>query len=165
MEVKEAISKRRSHRKYQPHPIPEEVLSGLFDAMRLAPSGSNRQPWRFIVVTEAELRQQVATACHNQQFIAEAPVVLVACAVPGTSERGALVNVSIALDHLTLAATEVGLGTCWIGAYSEPDLRAVLQIPDDVRVVMVMPLGYPADEPAARPRKPKEEIICYNQWQ
>lgn len=164
MEVREAIAKRRSHRKYQQRPIPEEVLSGLLDAVRLAPSGGNRQPWRFIVVTDESLRQQLVPACHNQQFVAEAPVVIVACAVPGTSERGACVNLSIALDHLTLAAAEVGLGTCWIGAFSEPDLRSLLQIPEDVRVVMVMPVGYPADDPAPRPRKGKEEIFCFNQW-
>ena len=165
MEVREAIVKRRSHRKYQQRPIPEEVLSSLLDAVRLAPSGGNRQPWRFIVVTDAELRQQLVAACHNQQFIAEAPVVIIACAVPGTSERGACVNLSIALDHLTLAAVEAGLGTCWIGAFSEPDVRSLLQIPEDVRVVMVMPVGYPADDPAPRPRKNKEEVFCFNSWQ
>lgn len=164
MQVLEAIRARRSHRKYQDAPISEEVLERLLDAMRLAPSGSNRQPWRFVIVRDKDLRQRLVAACYNQKFIAEAPLVVVACAVPGTSVRGACVNLSIALDHLSLAAVDEGLGTCWIGAFTESEVRSILGIPEDVSVVMLMTVGYPTESPAPRPRKQPTEIYCYDKW-
>ncbi len=164
MDVMTAIEMRRSNRQYKADPIPTEVLNQCLEAMRLAPSGSNRQPWRFVVVVDEKVRQALQPACNNQPSIGQAPVVIAACALPGTSEKGAYINLAIPLEHLALIAVELGLGTCWIGAYKEDEVKKVLGIPEDVRVVELMTLGYPADQPAPRPRKSAEEIFCYNKW-
>ena len=153
MEFYEVITTRRSVRSYRPDPIPEDALGRVLNAARIAPSAGNRQPWKFILVTDEGLRRQLVPACNEQSFIAEAPVIIAAvCAFkthydesgyPGTMFR--VVDVAIALDHLTLAARAEGLGTCWIGAFSNEEVKKVLSIPPEVQVVALTPLGYPAD--------------------
>lgn len=165
MDVMEAIRTRRSVRAYKRDPIPQDVLGEVLEAFRLAPSANNEQPWKLIVVSERDLRQKIASACWNQTFIAEAPCVLVACGLPNRSRIGGytsslLVDVAIALDHLTLSARSFGLGTCWIGAFEQDTIKKLLDIPAEVRVVAVMPLGYPAYEDGAPRRKPIEEVVC-----
>jgi len=197
MDVREAIRKRRSIRAYRPDGIPEDVLERLLEALRLAPSGGNRQPFKFIVVRDQATREKVAAACrwkpgrpHGHEFVAEAPLVIVACGsekdavtrfykdgeasltmgvAPDAIDRDPAdinnlmaVDMAIALDHLSLAATEEGLGTCWIAALDERELRRVLSVPDDMRVLFVMPVGYAVSWPEARPRKPLEEIVCWD---
>ena len=197
MDVREAIRKRRSIRAYRPDRIPEDVLERLLEALRLAPSGGNRQPFKFIVVRDQATREKVAAACrwkpgrpHGHEFVAEAPLVIVACGsekdavtrfykegeasltmgvAPDAIDRDPAdvnnlmaVDMAIALDHLSLAATEEGLGTCWIAALDERELRRVLSVPDDMRVLFVMPVGYAVSWPEARPRKPLEEIVCWD---
>ncbi len=165
MQVMQAIRERRSVRAYQDRPVPEDVLARLLEALRLAPSGGNRQLWKFVVVTDAATRTELATAARNQKFVAQAPVVIagvglspdrvMSCGVPGDP-----VDVAIALDHLTLAAVEEGLGTCWIGAFDQDAVRRILRIPETARVVELMALGYPADTPHPKTRKALAEIIC-----
>jgi len=194
MDVYEAIRERRSVRSYKPDPIPEEVLNRLLEAMRLAPSGGNRQPWQFIVVRDASIKQQLVPACWNQQFIAQAPVVVVACGryedavgvynrgdetfvVDGTELRRQVesgnvdyyascfaIDLSIALTHLMLAARAEGLGTCWIGAFHEGKVKSILGIPQDFRVVALMTVGYPTEWPGPRDRKPLSEIVRYDRY-
>jgi len=193
MDVMDAIQKRRSVRKYKPDEIPEDVLDKLLNAMRLAPSGKNRQPWKFIVVRDKATKAKLAEACSGQKWIAEAPVVIVACgsekeaavryyrddqAIIGVGwdieeemEDGSIeyescvpIDLAIALDHLTLAAVEEGLGTCWIAALNEYQVKELLSVPDDMRAALVMPIGYPVSWPDARPRKPIEEIVCYERY-
>ncbi|MCL2498488.1 MAG: nitroreductase family protein [Symbiobacteriaceae bacterium] len=164
MTVFEAIRDRRSIRSYTPHPIPPEKLEVCLEAMRLANSGGNRQPWRFVLVQEADLRQQMAVACNGQSWVAEAPLIVVACALTTASEKGANVNLSIPIDHLQLAAHEQGLGTCWIGAFQEEQVKQLLNIPAEVRVVHVMTVGFAAAAGKDRGRKPQEEIFAYNRW-
>lgn len=168
MEFHEVVRTRRSIRAFRPYPIPEEALNRVLEAARIAPSGSNRQPWKFIVVRDEELRKRLAAACRNQGFVAEAPVVVVACGYDIGYDRGGymgdmsvLVDVSIAFTHLILAARAEGLGTCWIGAFNNDEVKDVLDIPEDVNVVAVTPLGYPRDDGFAEPgsRKPLAEII------
>lgn len=169
MDVIEAIRKRRSIRRYQQRPVEEEKLNRILEAGRLAPSAKNLQDWKFIVVRDPERRRRLAEAAKNQQFIAEAPVVIAAC---GTETRYVMtcgqhtytIDVSIAVDHMTLEATELGLGTCWIGAFYEDRVKEILGVPENIRVVALLPLGYPAEDPAPRPRKPMEEIVCYERW-
>ena len=161
----EAIKERRSIRAYKSDPIPAEALESCLEAMRLASSGGNRQPWKFILVQDAELRQKVAVACNGQSFIAEAPLIVVACSLPGTTEKGAYVNLSIPIDHLQLAAYELGLGTCWIGAFKEEEIKRLLRVPDDARVIHVMTVGYAAAPSADRGRKSKDEIFTKDYWQ
>ncbi len=171
MDFLELVRARYSVRAYEPRPVEPEKLERVLEAVRLAPSGSNRQPWKFVVVREAETRARLAAACANQRFISEAPVVIAGvglmpdrvmrCGVPGDA-----LDLGIAMEHLALAATAEGLGTCWIGAFDQDPVREVLQIPDTVRVIEVMTLGYPAAGSAPRPkvRKPLGEIVCYERW-
>jgi nitroreductase len=169
----EVIRTRRSIRSYKPDPIPEEVLMRIMDAARIAPSGSNRQPWKFIVVKDEELRKRLAAACHNQTFIAEAPVIIVACGYNIHWNRGGymgdlsmLIDVSIAFTHLILAARAEGLGTCWIGAFDNEEVKKILGVPEDVNVVAITPLGYPKDEEFREPgsRKALSEIISIDRF-
>jgi len=169
----EVIRTRRSIRSYKPDPIPEEVLTRVLDAARIAPSGSNRQPWKFIVVKDEELKRRIAKACHSQMFIAEAPVVIVACGYNIHYNRGEymgdfsmLVDVSIAFTHLILAARAEGLGTCWIGSFNNEEIKRILGIPEEVNVVAITPLGYPKDEEFREPgpRKPLSEIMSVDKF-
>jgi nitroreductase len=175
--VFEAIKMRRSVRSYSSKQIPEDILNKVLSAMRYAPSACNIQPWKFVIVTRQDTKEKLISACHGQRFIAEPPVVVVACGFPskayrrmGGSGNSAEIDVTIALDHLTLAAVEEGLGTCWIGAFSEPEVKRILGIPDSVKVVAIIPLGYPKDGASAfhpvdeSDRKPLSEIICCDKW-
>jgi len=169
MKVMEAIRQRRSIRAYEDRPIEEEKLQAVLDAGRLAPSACNRQEWRYIVVRDPAMRADLAEAANGQKFVGEAPVVLVACAKTdghkmSCGEACYPIDVAISLDHITLKAVEEGLGTCWIGAFDQPAVKKLLNIPEDVRVVQLMPLGYPADEPAARSRLSLDEIVIPEKW-
>lgn len=202
MDVMEAIQKRRSIRHYKPDDIPEDVLDRLLNAMRLAPSGKNCQPWKFIVVRDKATKARVAAACSwktaegklvSQSWINEAPAIIVACGFekeaavryykngeaftagwaaleaemgqsPIEYESALAWDVAIALDHLTLAATAEGLGTCWIGGLNEPQMKKILSIPDDVRAGIAVVVGYPVSWPEARPRKSLDKIICYDKY-
>ena len=163
MDVLEAIRSRRSIRSYLPRPVEEGKLAQLLEVVRLAPSANNRQDCKFIVIRDAALRKKLVDPCNNQNFIAEAPVVIIACTTDAkrmmrSGYQCAAVDVTIAVDHLTLAATSLGLGTCWIGAFDAKKVAAVLQLPPEVTPVHVLPLGYPAENPAPRPRKALAEI-------
>ena len=169
MDVQEAIRKRYAVRSYQDRPVEEEKLLAVLEAARLAPSGSNRQPWRFVVVRDSGIRRQLSAACHGQAFVAQAPVVIAATGL--TPDRmmscdiaGDAVDLAIAIDHMTLAAVELGLGTCWVGAFEQDKVRSVLGIPATAKVVEVLTLGYPADKPRAKSRKPLEQIVCWERW-
>jgi nitroreductase len=157
MEFYEVIRTRRSVRSFKPDPIPEDVLERILDAARIAPSGSNRQPWLFILVRDSEVKRRLAEYCSNQMFIAEAPVVVVVCGFNIHYNRGGymgdmsmLVDCSIATTHLILAARAEGVGSCWIGAFDNTRIKKLLGIPEDVNVVAVVPLGYPKEGEAFR---------------
>ncbi len=168
MDLFEAIKGRKSIRSFLDRDVEDEVLRRVLDAGRLAPSARNLQDWRFVVVRDKETRQRLAEAARNQPFIAQAPVVIAAC---GTSDYimtcgqpSYTIDVSIALDHITLAAFSLGLGTCWIGAFYEDKVKEILGIPADIRVIALLPLGYPAEQPSARQRKPLNDIVAYEHW-
>ncbi len=171
MDVMQAIRTRRSIRKYLPDPVPAEALATILEAARLAPTACNNQPFRVIVVKGAALREQLVPACKGQKFVGEAPVVLVGCALEADSyprQAGWLntfaIDTTIVFDHVTLAAAALGLGTCWIGAFEEGAVREVLGIPANWRVVCLMPLGTPAEQPEARPRKTLDELVSEDGW-
>ena len=150
MDVLEAIRKRKSVRKYLNKKVEEDKLFAVLEAGRLAPSASNRQEWRFIIVRYQVSKKKLAEAANNQSFIAEASIVIAACAetdehVMSCGQACYPIDVAIALDHITLAAVELGLGTCWIGAFDEKKVKQILEIPSEIRVVALMPLGYPYD--------------------
>ncbi len=166
MRVMEAIKSRRSVRAFKPDPIPEADLNAVMDAARLAPSASNRQPWKFVVVTDPDKRAALAKASRNQGFVGEASVVIVAVALEPDQvmtcgvERYA-VDLAIAVDHITLAAVDKGLGTCWIGAFDQDEACRIVGVPEEYKIVTVLPLGYPADEPRPKTRKTLQEIVCW----
>ena len=165
MDVFEAIRARRSIRAYKDRPVEEDKLQKVLDAGRLAPSANNRQDWKFVVVKDAGLREQLAEACCNQKFVGQAPVVIVACTtddkrVMRSGYQCSAVDLSIAVDHMTLAAVSLGLGSCWIGAFEREKVSRLLNLPSGVSPVHVLPLGYPAESPSARPRKKLEEVVC-----
>ena len=166
MDVMEAIRKRRSVRSYRKDPVPDEKLKKILEAARLAPSARNSQNWKFVVVRDAARRKELAKAAADQYFVGEAPVVIAAvalqpeyvmrCEVPAYA-----VDLAIAVDHMTLVAVEEGLGTCWIGAFYQDEVKRILNIPRGYKVVALLPLGFPADTPEEKYRKPLNEIVCY----
>ncbi len=173
MDFFEVVRTRRSIRSYKPDPIPDEVLNRVLEAVRIAPSGSNRQPWKFIIIKDEVIKEKLVPACDNQEFIAEPPVVVVACGYNIHWNRGEymgdmsmLIDVSIAFTHLILSARAEGLGTCWIGAYNNDEIKKVLGIPEDVNVVALTPLGYPKDEGFTEPgdRKPMTDIVSTDRF-
>ena len=160
--VYEVIAKRRSIRRYDPRPVPKEHLLKILDAARLAPSARNKQPWRFVVVTDPERKKRLAEACMGQMFIADAGAVVVALSDPKASPKWHAMDTMIAVEHMVLVATELGLGTCWIGAFDPDEVREVVGAPKDLNVVAVLPIGYPAENPPPRPRRKLEEI-CFKE--
>jgi nitroreductase len=168
MDLMQAIRARRSIRNFLDKSVEEELLLAVLEAGRLAPSARNMQDWRFIVVRDAATRSLLAKAARDQQFVGQAPVVIAAC---GTSDLvmtcgqpAYAIDVAIALDHMTLAAAAFGLGTCWIGAFYEDLVKEILGVPPEIRVVALLPLGYPAEEPEPRPRKSLDEIMAREHW-
>ena len=169
MDVMEAIRTRRSIRRYLDKPVEEEKLQQVLEAGRLAPSSANRQEWRFVVVRDAEIRMKLMPAAKNQPFVGQAPVVIACCAqtdkhVMTCGEMCYSIDVAIAVDHMTLAAWELGLGTCWIGAFYTDQIREILGIPDDVPVVELLTLGYPESVPSPTDRLPMDQIVRWDRW-
>lgn len=184
MEFEEVIKQRKSCRNFSLQPVEHEKILKVLEAARLAPSWQNRQCWRFIVVQDQALIKKIGQlrpfSYNINFFLRNVPVIIVACANPKDSGKRAgieyyLVDVAIALEHLILAATDLGLATCWIGAFDENFIKKLLNIPDEVRVVALTPLGYPAEKPSmvdkvsklvakGAKRKPLSEIAYLNQW-
>jgi nitroreductase len=170
MDVLDAIRKRKSVRKYLNKTIDKEKLLTILEAGRIAPSASNRQEWRFVIVRDSETKRKLADAANSQSFIGEASVVIVACAetdehVMRCGQACYPIDVAIALDHITLAAVDLGLGTCWIGAFDASKVKQILSIPVNIQVVALMPLGYPSDSSIANKKRiPFDEIVKYEHW-
>jgi nitroreductase len=170
MTVTQAIATRKSVRSFEDRPVEPEVLQALMEQVRLAPSARNSQEWRFVLVTDPELRKNLADAAGGQRFVGEAPVIVVACAetdrrLMSCGHPAFLIDVAIAVDHLTLAAVEMGLGTCWIGAFDPQKVREVLGIPPEIEVVQILPLGYPKDpSPQPKRRIDYDAIVKLERW-
>jgi nitroreductase len=170
MNVIDAIRARKSIRSFLDKPVEDKKLHAVLEAGRLAPSAGNRQEWRFIVVSDRESRVKLGEAANGQSFVGEAPVVIVACAesdghVMSCGQPSYPIDVAIALDHISLAAFELGLGTCWIGAFSEKKVKEILGIPEKIRVVELMPLGYASNASVKKKiRFDLQKIVKYNKW-
>lgn len=200
MELKDVISARRSIRKFKPDPVPEEYINELLEAARLAPSGTNLQPWRFVVVTGQEMREKVGT-CTPLKFVGQAPLILVCCIntramkttgrrVAELNEVGAFagtdleslsceeykkfrrsmeseaavpaylgLNLAIAVEHIVLRATDLGLGSCWVMMFDREETKEALALPEEINPLVLLPVGYPAQDPGPRPRLPVEDIV------
>mgnify|MGYP000067659229 CR=1 FL=1 len=169
MEFSELIRKRYSVRAYKPDPVEEDKLHQVLEAARLAPTAANQQPFQLIVVHTAG-REEEVRRIYNRDWFVRAPLVICICGIPaqGWVRRDGKnytdVDVAIVMDHLILAATDLGLGTCWIGAFDVQAAREVLGLPDDVEPIAFTPLGYPADRPGPKKRKPLSELVRYEHW-
>lgn len=169
MQFKELVQKRYSVRSYKTEPVPDDKLQEVLEAARLAPTAANRQPFQFVVIhtagREAELRR-----IYDRPWFVQAPIVICACGVPSQGwvrrdDRSYLdVDVAIVMDHLILAAADLGLGTCWIGDFDPVATRELLNLPDDVEPIAFTPLGYPDDQPRPKKRKPLAELVRYERW-
>ena len=168
MDVFEAIQKRYSCRSYKEKEIEREKLDMLLEAARLAPSAKNLQDWRFVVVTDKEKKRKLAEAANNQTFLEKAGTVIVACTtadyIMRCGQAAGPIDVAIALEHICLSATELGLATCWIGSFYPDKVRSIVGIPADVAIVELLAVGYPADKPKERSREPMEKMACFETW-
>ena len=169
MALLDIIRKRYSCRAYQDKPIEQEKLAQLFEAARLAPSAKNLQDWRFVVVADKQIKRQVAETTNRPQIFEKAGAIIAACSnsddVMRCGQAVGPIDVSIALEHICLQATELGLGTCWIGSFQTEKVRQILDIPDDIAIIELMTVGYPADSPKQPQRESIEKILCYDKWQ
>ena len=169
MEFRKLIHARRSIRGYRPDAVPEESLARILEAARLAPTAANRQPFQLIVVTEPSTRARFREA-YDRDWFWTAPMIIVGCVEPAKAWQrpdgfnAAEVDLSIVMDHLILAATDEGLGTCWICHFDEGRVKEILGIPPEVRVIAMTPLGYPAAEPRPFQRKAPHELVRYGRW-
>jgi len=169
MEFQELIEKRYSVRAYKPDPIPEQELAGILEVARLAPTAANRQPVQLVVIHTAGREEELAQIYGRDWFV-QAPVVICACGcvadtwVRSDGKSYNDVDVAIVMDHLILAATNYGLGTCWIGAFDAAAARRVLGLPEGVEPVAFTPLGYAAGSPRSKTRKPLSELVRYERW-
>ncbi len=174
MDLYEALQSRRSVRKYKPDPVPEDKLQNLMNAARIAPSWSNRQCWKFIVVRDRERKKQLAESMPEKnparKAVAEtAPVVIVLCADPKASGKQDgkdyyLLDAGLAMQQLMLAAHAEGFGTCWIAWFDEAKAKEACSVPKDQRIVGLTPLGVPEKQPSEKPRKDLSEIVYAEQW-
>ncbi len=170
MEFSELIQKRYSVRAYRPDPVSQEHLEKVLSAACAAPTAANRQPFQLVVIHTAGCEDEVRRMYHRDWFVS-APLVIVACGLTNDGwVRGydnanyTNVDVAIAMDHLILAAAELGLGTCWIANFDPAVVRQVLHLPDGVEPVALTPLGYPADQPKPKERKPLADLVRYERW-
>jgi nitroreductase len=164
MDVFKTIERRRSVRKFQSQSLLRDHLHTILEAGRLAPSAGNRQPWRFIVVRDPALKTRLAEAARQQHFIGQASVIVVAIGDASQSSRWFAKDTMIALEHMVLTATELGYGTCWIGAFTEDDVKTLLAIPELMTVVALLPIGVPDESPPPKPRKPFNAIYFDDQY-
>ncbi len=170
MEYSELIAARYSVRSYLPNPVEDEKLQCVLEAARLAPTAANRQPIQLIVMHTAGREAEIGHIYHRPWFV-RAPLVIAVCAVSSQawvreSDRfnARLIDAAIVADHLILAATNLGLGTCWIAAFDVETARKVLHLPVEVEPVIFTPLGYPADSPSPKVRKPLTDLVQYEHW-
>lgn len=167
MDFLELVKNRYSVRSYRPQPVEREKLDYILECARLAPSAVNFQPWRFYVV-ESEEAKAALRPCYHRAWFSEAPLYIVVCADEAVSWKRssdgrdhADVDAAIAAEHICLAAAQQGLGSCWVCNFDLPACREALQLPENLRPVVLVPIGYAADVPAQKKRKLLSEIVEY----
>lgn len=168
MSLLDIIRKRYSCRSYQEKEIEQEKLDKIFEAARLAPSAKNLQDWRFVVVRDREIKAKIAALTNREPIFEKAGAIIVACSnkeyIMQCGQAVGPIDVSIALEHISLQAAELGLGTCWIGSFNAEKTKQILEIPEDVTIIELMAIGYPAEQGRQNSRLPAEEILCYDKW-
>jgi nitroreductase len=164
MNTLDAILQRRSIRKYEKKVVPDEDLRTVLEAGRQAPSAANRQPCHIIVVRDQHEKERLAEACSGQTWMAEAGAIIVGVGKPAVNDKWYRVDVAVAMQNMILAATSLGYGTCWIGAFDQERVKEVLGVPQDMIVVALTPVGTPADSPEPRPRQPISEFASLGRY-
>lgn len=168
MELSEAIKSRRSIREYSKRDLPQDTVDKLLEAARWAPSAGNGQPWAFVVVRTLVNKRNLSLAAYGQRDVEEAPVVIVVCADEKRAEesygvRGrtlfCLQDTAAAVQNILLTACSLGLGSCWIGAFKEEEVRKIINAPKGICPVALIPVGYPDETPNARERRPLSEVV------
>ena len=169
MDVSKAIRTRYSCRQYQDKPLEQDKLAAVLEAARQAPSAKNLQDWRLVVVTDKQTKRKLAAAANNQTFLEEAGAIVVACTVSDHVMRCGQavgpIDVAIALEHICLQATELGLATCWIGSFYPDKVKTIVGIPDNVTIIELMALGYPTDAPKEHRRESIDRVVNFEKWQ
>ncbi|UCF59258.1 MAG: nitroreductase family protein [Candidatus Bathyarchaeota archaeon] len=165
MSLLDLILTRRSIRRYENKDIPEEVLQQILETGRQAPSAANRQPIHFVIVTDRDILKNLCDNLINR-FVKYAPVAIVGCADIKSllTGRWAVVDATIAMENMVIAAWTLGIGSCWIGACNEEKVKELLKIPDKWKVVALVTLGYPAEQPKQRKKKVVEEMFSFNSF-
>ncbi len=169
MEFSELVTKRYSVRAYKPVPVEEDKLKQVLEAARLAPTAANRQPFQLIVI-HTEGKQAELKRLYHREWFSRAPLIIGVCAIPAQAwvnregKNYADVDAAIVMDHLVLAAANLGLGTCWVAAFDPQVAREMLRLPEGVEPIAFTPLGYPADQPGPKERKPLSELVRYEHW-
>jgi len=160
VELNKALKTRRSIRSYTDEIVSDKLLKEVLEAARIAPSAANKQRWKFVVIEKDKIEDFVPI-CKNQNFVGQASHLIVCCATDKES-KWADVDVAIAMDHMTLRAHDLGLGTCWIGAFYPKLVANEINLPKEAKVVAILTLGYPAKEGTMRDRLGLEDIVSYN---
>jgi nitroreductase len=165
MSLVDVLLSRRSVRRYEKKTVPADVVKTILEAGRQAPSASNVQPWHFIVLTDDEIKEQLSHGRWNT-FIKDSAFTIVGCGYIGNDygRKWSIVDTTIALQNMVIAAWALGIGSCWIGDFNEEDVKELLSIPEDQKVVALISFGYPAEQPGSKQKKPLTEIVGYNEF-
>ncbi len=171
MDFEQLIQQRYSCRRYSPNPVDDQVLKKVLNAARLAPTADNKQPFQIIII-KTENKKEDLLKIYNRDWFVQAPFILAVCSIPAEgwvrhkydNANYSTVDAAIVVDHITLQAADLGLGTCWIAAFNPQSTRDFLKIPDYVEPIAFTPLGYPLDKPKGKTRKPLSDLIRYDTW-
>jgi nitroreductase len=165
MSLVDVVLNRRSIRRYEPKEIPRDVLDKILEAGRQAPSAANKQPWHFIVLTDSEIKKELSKGMFNR-FIKDAPITVVGCAHKDLiASKWSIVSTTIALQNMVVAAWAMGIGSCWVGDFSEEKVKKLLNIPESWNIVALVSFGYPAEKPQPRKKKTIEKIVSFNKFE
>ena len=161
------MKKRFSVRRFKDKEVEQEKIDKLIEAARIAPSAKNVQPWHFVIIKDKEKREKLTNICKGQKFVSQAPISIAVCAnhrdyTMTSGENASSVDATIAAEHIALEAVELGLGTCWLGAFYADQLAELIELPDDYKVVTLLPIGYPDQAKPNRNLKPIEEVVSYD---
>jgi nitroreductase len=169
VEFKDVLARRQSIRDFTDQPVSDEKLNAILESARIAQSGCNSQSWKFVVIKDAKTRQQLMRAAENQRQVGQAPVIIAAISLD--PERlmpngvpACAVDLAIAVENMALAAVDQGLGSCWIGGFSQDEAKKVLGVPGKYRVDAMLPIGYPGQPRVKSSRKSIAEVVCYDRF-
>jgi len=165
----DVIKNRYSVRKFSPKKIESNKLEIILEAARLAPSARNTQPWKFVVIQNDEKRAQLTEICRGQQFVADAPITIAICCNNldyrmGCGQPASVIDGALASQNIALQCVELGLGTCWIGAFQQEPAAKLIELPDDWEVIGLLPIGYPEIDKGNRNLKPREEVVAFDRF-